>query len=622
MNDRVDIQAVPVRLGLLVVFLAALGADRCEAQIPSDKVAELVNHLWYPYDRAPRERAKMRAEAVAELAALVDKQGDELAKTLCTLYGRSGTEPRMKAYIVQTLNRIGAERPGSGFAREGHAFCRKLVRDVVPVDLHSRTVWIEATNNLKLNRDLTVVPAYIERFTDPNMTPRFRKARVETFNVLLGTHVHPLSVQRPARLEELREYWTQWWKQNAPYAEYYFPRDPETGKPVWRSPGIRINRLTLSRWRLSTDRLIASAGADDRVRLWDGRGGVVGHVLYGAEETVVGLAIHPKASTVAFGDALGNLYVCRVLDGELVKRIRAHKHSIWDLDFDPTGDLLVSAGADGDVHVWDTRTWTRQRTVRVGETIVYTARFSPDGRTIAAGVRDGTLRLFGAGSGSSVRTLGPTKHGAIYALAFRPDGARLTTGTRAGMSLIWDVASGKVIGQLKVGADPVTGVAWVMKGNGLVTADMGARVLAWNPGTQKVFRGYQSRGEPLYALAVSADGQWLAAGGRNRLVSVWSVHEGTRVRVLHGHHDAVMNVRFAPVQKTKVLMTGVPRFGYVVDWIRSNSYYAAEAPPELRQKPLANVDVSAPTLNELVARIADKVGCKCQMTDKAIRFLP
>ena len=617
-------RGVAVLLCGAFVFMAAPFAPRAHAQVSEDKVVELVNYLWYPYDREPRERAQIRAKAVAELVAMVGTHGKALADRLRAIYERPDTEPDMKANVVRTMNRVAKERPDSDFTRQTHRFCSKLLHSLVLGDVPSRVIWIEAANNLKLNRDLSVVPAYVERFTDPDMTARFRKARVESFNVLMGTRIHPLSVQRTTRLDDLREHWMAWWQQNKPYAEYYFPTDPKTGKRVWRRPGIRINRLKLASWSLKTKLLIASAGADDTVRLWDGRDGVAGHVLYGAAETVVGLAIHPKGSLAAGGDALGHLRVWHIVSGELDRQFQAHRHSIWDLDFDPAGNRLASAGGDGRVCIWDVRTWKRERSVRVGDTTVYTARFSPDGTWVAAGTRAGTVHLIPVGAGAQPRTLEPQpalKQDPIYAVAYRPDGSQLAAATRGGTVQIWDVGSGKRLKRLKVGSDPVTGVGWITKGQALVTGDMGARVLAWNLQARKVYRGYQSRGEPIYSLAVSPDGKWLAVGGRNRLVTMWSVHEGARLRILAGHYDAVMKVRFAPKQTT-MLMKGSPRFGYVVDWLRTNSYYAVEAPSELRQRSLGDFELAAPTLKQLVPKIAHKVGCKLDMTEKTIRFQP
>ena len=70
------------------------------------------------------------------------------------------------------------------------------------------------------------------------------------------------------------------------------------------------------------------------------------------------------------------------------------------------------------------------------------------------------------------------------------------------------------------------------------------------------------------AMAWTRDGQWLAVGGRNRLVTLWSVHEGSRQRILSGHHDAVMKVRFASKQ-TKILMKTIFQISknFVKTWI-------------------------------------------------------
>ena len=122
------------------------------------------------------------------------------------------------------------------------------------------------------------------------------------------------------------------------------------------------------------------------------------------------------------------------------------------------------------------------------------------------------------------------------------------------------------------------------------------------------------------AFFVDTTDIWLE-NKRARLAVTWSVHEGARLRLMHGHRDTVMKVRFAPKQ-AKVLMKASPRFGYVVDWLRSNSHYAVAAPADLRQRDLGEFQVAAKTLKALVAQIAGKVGCKHEMTDKAIRFGP
>jgi len=68
---------------------------------------------------------------------------------------------------------------------------------------------------------------------------------------------------------------------------------------------------------------------------------------------------------------------------------------IWDLDFNPGGGLLASAGGDGTIRLWDIAMGESLITLMGHERGVTCVGFSPDGRILASGSLDGTFRLWG-----------------------------------------------------------------------------------------------------------------------------------------------------------------------------------------------------------------------------------
>ncbi len=79
---------------------------------------------------------------------------------------------------------------------------------------------------------------------------------------------------------------------------------------------------------------------------------------------------------------------------------------------------------------------------------VMSVAFAPDGRMLASGSNDSTIKLWDVASGREVRTLsGHTSD--VWSVAFSPDGRTLASGSRDKTIKLWDVASGQLIRSLE-----------------------------------------------------------------------------------------------------------------------------------------------------------------------------
>ena len=87
--------------------------------------------------------------------------------------------------------------------------------------------------------------------------------------------------------------------------------------------------------------------------------------------------------------------------------------------------------------------------------------FSPDGKRIASGSGDNTVRVWDAATGQPVGQPLTGHTDAVFSVAFSPDGTRIASGGDDNTVRVWDAATGQPIGQPLTGhTDAVFSVAF------------------------------------------------------------------------------------------------------------------------------------------------------------------
>jgi len=169
---------------------------------------------------------------------------------------------------------------------------------------------------------------------------------------------------------------------------------------------------------------------------------------YGGVGQAKSVAIHPPTGSVAIGASSGKLVVFP--DGGPSSRwsLPAHKGHISDLDFSPDGSLLVTAGWDGGVRVWDLST-RRARWVMETKTEMLAARFADDARTVVTGSNDKLVRLWDVQSGELREEL---EHPALpYGIAFAPQRDLMAVPLGNGEVHLWNYEERRRVGVLSAG---------------------------------------------------------------------------------------------------------------------------------------------------------------------------
>ena len=263
--------------------------------------------------------------------------------------------------------------------------------------------------------------------------------------------------------------------------------------------------------------------------------------------------------------------------GKLLHILAGHTRAVESITFSPDSKILVSGDEYETIRMWDTETGNLKSTMdwRFG-TSTHALRFSPKGRFLASGHRDG-VRLwhytvgegqhwdYAIGDYQNIMDLKEHKD-YIYKFAFSPDELTLLTGSKDGTIIAWDTTTGNRRFTCTGHLEGIRGVALSETGGTITTLNQPVnppgvfQQRRWDINTGELLSTSFEKGIDATTMAVSPDGKTVVTHGVSGNCVLWDISSRSPQMLTHFALDefprAGLNVRFAFALDGKMLAAG------------------------------------------------------------------
>ena len=342
--------------------------------------------------------------------------------------------------------------------------------------------------------------------------------------------------------------------------------DVQTGieKQRLKDDSIFPNRMSFS----PDGKTIVNGSWDDIVRLWDVQTGIERQRLIGHTNSINSVSISPDGKTIAGSDWNG-VYLWDVQTGIEKQRLIGHRHWVNSVSFSPDGKTIAGGGSNG-VYLWNVQTGVIKQkfteSFTGGQFSVDSLSFSPDGNSIAGVVTNhgpfvglgrsySSIFLWDIETGIEKQVFGghivlgePT---VLLSVSFSPDGKTIASGGRDGTVRMWDVETRvALMWNYTKDAISVDSLSFSPDGKTIASGDWHGTVRMWDAQTGIEIRRFIGHTDWVVSLSFSPDGKTVASGGRDGTVRMWDVETGIEIRRLIGHTGQINSVSFSPDGQT------------------------------------------------------------------------
>ncbi|RDX65081.1 WD40 repeat-containing protein HOS15, partial [Mucuna pruriens] len=228
-------------------------------------------------------------------------------------------------------------------------------------------------------------------------------------------------------------------------------------------------------------------------------------------------------------------------DGELNSTLNKHKGPIFSLKWNKKGDYLLSGSVDKTAIVWNIKTgeWKQLFEFHAGPTLDVDWRNNVSFATCST---DKMIHVCKIGENRPIKTFSGHQD-EVNAIKWDPTGSLLASCSDDHTAKIWSLKQDNFLHDLKEHVKGIYTIRWSPTGPGtnspnqqlvLASASFDSTIKLWDVELGSVLYSLNGHRDPVYSVAFSPNGEYLASGSMDRYMHIWSVKEGKIVKTYTG----------------------------------------------------------------------------------------
>jgi eukaryotic-like serine/threonine-protein kinase len=257
-------------------------------------------------------------------------------------------------------------------------------------------------------------------------------------------------------------------------------------------------------------------------------------------------------------------YLKRLCHADLMT-LRGHTNELWTVAFSPDGRILATGARDGTARLWDVTTGTSLGEPLAHPAPVWTVAFGNDANRLATYSGDSkqpaVVRLWDLTRRKEVFQSPPSPPGEFLQMGLSPDGALLAWARRRSDQgdeiVLWDLASGSQPLLFQGHTGPVSSLKFSPDSRFVASATgtndyfniskekSSSELKLWDAKSGMEVRSYAHTDRMILSLAFSLDGRILASAGALRTINLLDVKNGSALRTLFGHTHFINGMAFS-----------------------------------------------------------------------------